>query len=187
MQDVNLIISNNIGLIKAQLKKLCLFNDPEAESIGYEALYTAIETFDVTKGYKLSTYATCCIYNALGSYIRTLNKKRQLDVISYNNVAYNEDGVQHEFLEFFEAVGDVESEYMKCELCNKVREVYLITYDKLTNDKHKAIIKAWHDSEYTMMNKEIATIVGVSQPYVNQVINTFKFSLRKRLEAYYYE
>lgn len=187
MQDINKVIQNNIGLVKKQLKRLNVLFDPEAESIGYEALYNAALTYDSTRGYKFSTYATCCIYNAVGSYIRTLNKKRQLDVVSYNNIAYNEDGVRHEFVDFFEATTDVENDFLHGELLVKVTEVYQITYDRLTNDKHKAIVKAWHDADYDISNKDIANTVGVSQPYVNQVINTFKHSLRKKLEAYYYE
>ena len=185
--DINSVIQKNTGLVEAQLKRLGVLFDHEAESIGFEALWNAAETYDDSKGYKFSTYATCCIYNALGSYIRTLNKKRQLEVVSYNNIAYNEDGVQHEFVDFFSASADVEKDFMKGELLKKVREVYRLSYSRLTNDKHKAIVKAWHDSEYEMTNKEIAQLVGVSQPYVNQVINTFKFSLRKKLEVDFYE
>ena len=180
-------ISSNIGLIRAQLKRLNLFNDPDAESIGYEALYNAVLTFDETKGYKLSTYGTCCIYNALGSYIRTLNKKRQLEVVSYNNVAFREDGLQHEYMELIPAAISVEQELLNEELCEQLDKAYQLSYNRLTNDKHKAIINAWHDGDYCVSNNELARIVGVSQPYVNQVINTFKFNLKKKLEAYYYD
>ena len=55
MQDINDMIENNTGLIYAQIRRLKLYNDPEAESIGFEALYTAITNYDVTKGYELST------------------------------------------------------------------------------------------------------------------------------------
>ena len=180
------IIRDNIGLVIAQLKRLNVTFDHDAESIGYEALYNAAATYDETKGYKFSTYATCCIYNALGSYIRTLNKKRQLDVISYNNIAYSEDGQNHEYLEFLTDGISVEQLYLKQELLAKVSAVYDTTYNALTNEKHREIIGAWHNADYDISNKEIADRVGVSQPYVNQVINTFKHSLRKKLEGYYY-
>ena len=186
MQDIEAVIRDNIGLVITQLKRLKVTFDHEAESIGYEALYNAALTYDCTKGYKFSTYATCCIYNAVGSYIRTLNKKRQLEVLSYNNITYNADGQPHEFLELLSDNIDVEEEFVKQELLQKVCDAYQITYDKLTNEKHKAIISTWHDADYCISNKEIADIVGVSQPYVNQVINTFKHSLRKKLEVYYY-
>ena len=98
--DINAMIAKHSGLIFNQLKKFNLAKDPEAESIGYEALYNAILTYDQSKNVQFSTYASVCIYNALGSYVRTQNKQRQLEVISYNNVAYSEDGTDHEYVDF---------------------------------------------------------------------------------------
>lgn len=185
--DINSIIRSNTGLVFVQLKRLKVLNDPDAESIGYEALWNAAATYEAEKGYKFSTYATCCIYNALGSYIRTLNKKKQLDTVSYNNIAYNNDGDSHEFLELFASAVDIEQDVMKGELYRKLNDIYQVAYDRLTNPKHKAIAKAWRDADYSISNKDIAKIAGVSQPYVNQVISTFKFNIKKRVEAYYNE
>lgn len=185
--DINDKIASNAGLIFKQLNKFNLAKDPEAESIGYEALYNAILTYDQSKSVQFSTYASVCIYNALGSYVRTQNKQRQLEVISYNNVAYTEDGTEHEFVDFISAPSDVEQDYMKKELHRLVREEFQKQYDMLTNEKHKSIISLWRDSEYEASMVSIAKQVGVSQPYVSQVINSFKFNLRKRLEEHYYD
>ena len=185
--DINDKIASNVGLIFKQLNKFNLAKDPEAESIGYEALYTAILTYDQSKNIQFSTYASVCIYNALGSYVRTQNRQRQLEVISYNNVAYTEDGAGHEFVDFISAPLNVEQDYMKKELHRLVREEFQKQYDMLTNEKHKSIVSLWRDSEYEASMVSIAKQVGVSQPYVSQVINSFKFNLRKRLEEYYYD
>lgn len=183
MQDFNSLIYDNIGLIIVQLKKFYLTTDPEAESLGYEALYNALKTYDATKRVKFSTYATCCIYNALGSYVRTLNRKRQLDVISYNNLV----DTKHEFIDFLTSNIDASQNIMRHELFGKINEAYRLSYNELTNDTRKAIIKAWHDSDYKMFNIDIAISINVSQSYVNQVINIFKFKVRKKLEGYYYD
>ena len=58
MQDIEAIIRDNIGLVITQLKRLKVTFDHEAESIGYEALYNAALTYDCTKGYKFSTFAS---------------------------------------------------------------------------------------------------------------------------------
>ena len=76
---------------------------------------------------------------------------------------------------------------MKKELHRIVREEFQKQYDTLTNEKHKVIISLWHNSEYEASMVSIAKQAGVSQPYVSQVINSFKFNLRKRLEEYYYD
>lgn len=188
MQDnINDKIADNTGLIFAQLNKFNLAKDPEAESIGYEALYNAILTYDQSRKVQFSTYASVCIYNALGSYVRTLNKQRQLEVVSYNNVAFSDDGTDHEFVDFFESPTGVEEDYIRQERCRLVRQAVKEQYDKLTNEKHKSIILLWCKSGYTMTAVAIAKEVGVSQPYVSQVISNFKFKLRKRLEEYYYD
>lgn len=187
MQDINDKIATNTGLIFNQLIKFNLAKDPEAESIGYEALYNAILTYDQSKNIKFSTYASVCIYNALGSYVRTLNKQRQLEVISYNNVAYSEDGTDHEFVDFIATPTNMEADLIRTELHQIVREVFQAQYDSLTNEKHKTILHIWRESEYTSTYSEIAKQVSVSQPYVSQVISNFKFKLRKQLEEYYYD
>ena len=184
--DINATIAKHTGLIFNQLKKFNLAKDPEAESIGYEALYNAILTYDQSKNVRFSTYASVCIYNALGSYVRTQNKQRQLEVISYNNVAYSEDGTEHEFVDFLSTPSDVEQDFMKKELHRIVREEFQKQYDALTNEKHKAILALWRESDYEASMMSIAKQVGVSQPYVSQVINSFKFKLRKRLEEQHY-
>lgn len=180
-------IRDNVGLIFTQLNKFKLAKDPEAESIGYEALYNAILTYDQSKKVQFSTYASVCIYNALGSYVRTQNKQRQLEVISYNNIAFSEDGTDHEFVDFFEAPTGVEDDYIRNERCMLVRKAVQEQYDKLTNEKHKSILLLWCRSGYSMSSVAIAKEIGVSQSYVSQVINNFKFKLKKRLEEYYYD
>lgn len=185
--DINTKIASNVGLIFKQLKKFNLAKDPEAESIGYEALYNAVLTYDQSKNIQFSTYASVCIYNALGSYVRTLNKQRQLEIISYNNIAYSEDGTDHEFVDFLQTPTDVEKDFMREELFKIVRQEFQAQYDMLTNEKHKLILALWRDSEYEASMVAIAKEAGVSQPYVSQVINSFKFNLRKRLEEHYYD
>ncbi len=187
MQDINELIKANTGLVKSQMNKLKLNNNPDAESIGFEALYNAILTYDVSKGYKLSTYATCCIYNALCCHIRILNRKKQLEVISYNNIAFVDDLGEHDFTGFFTDSTDASCEILNSELHNIVQRAYALSFNELTNDKQKAIVDIWHKSGYEMYNKDIAKRVGCSQPYVNQVINVFKFRLKKKLEGYYYD
>lgn len=185
--DINEVIASNVGLVYDQLNKFNLARDPEAESIGYEALYNAVCNFDENKGTKLSTLATVYIYNALGTYVRALNKKRQLEVISYNNIAYTADGDSKEYIDFLPDHKSVEDEYVRKETCKVVQQVVQELYDNLANEKHKVILAKWRESGYVATTKSLASEVGVSQPYVSQVINNLKFKLRQRLEEHYYD
>lgn len=186
-EDINKTIADNTGLIFKQLKKFYLTDDPEAESIGYEALYHAILNFDQEKNIQFSTYASVCIYNALGTYIRTLRKQRQLEVISYHNIAYSEDGTDCEYESFLSDSVDVESRLLKQELCEAVQKEFQRLYDKLTNEKHKVILTIWRDSEFKASMITVAKEAGVSQPYVSQVINSFKHKMKENMEEYYYD
>lgn len=187
MQDINKLIEDNKGLVFSQLHKFKLAGDPEAESIGYEALYNAILNYDASKGTKLSTVATVYIYNALGSYVRALNAKRQIQTISYNNIAYSDDSEDHEFVELLSTEETIEEAYIRREVGRYALEAFDRLYDKLANEKHKAILRAWKDSEFTAQTKDIGKQVGVSQSYASQVINNFKYNLRKELEDIYYD
>jgi len=186
--DMNSIIRDNLGLVYKQIARLKLFDDPEAESIGYEALWTAAKTFDESKGYKFSTYATCCIYNALGSYIRTLNKKSRVETISYDNIAYTDmNGIQHNFLELLEDPNNVEDYLLNKELYAVLRYTIRSIYKNLQNPKHKAIVKEWLQHRCNITTKEIARRVGVSQPYVSFVLRIVRHQIKTKMEGYMYD
>lgn len=182
-----MLIQKHSGLVYSQLHKFKLSQDQEAESIAYKALYDAIVNFDESKGTKLSTVATVYIYNALGSYVRTLNNKRTIKTVSYNSVAYSDDTEDHEFLELLSNGTSVEDMYIHNDLCRYTRQVFNNLYDELTNETHKTILTIWNESDFTMSTVEIAKVVKVSQSYVSQVINNFKFKMKKKLEDMYYD
>ena len=186
-EDLNTQIKKHSGLVYSQLHKFHLKGDPDAESIAYEALYNALRDYDASKGTKLSTVATVYIYNALGCYVRSLNTKRQIQTVSYNNIAYADDSEEHEFVDLLPASANVEQDYIHKEVCRIAIETFDKLHDRLTNETHKQILTAWKESEFKAQTKEIAAMLGVSQSYVSQVINNFKHSLRKKLEEVYYD
>lgn len=185
MHELDDKISANKGLIFKQINKMHLFGDPEAESIGYMALYNALNTYEPDKNVALSTYATVCIYNALGVYIRELNRKRQLELVSYNAPAFadsKEEFVDH--LPVHIQTISPEDAHIKNEYLLFIQQVVQEELERLTNLTIRKVVKVWVMSEYTKDTKEIAKEAGVSQSYVSQVLNRFRYSLRKRLEEY---
>ena len=186
MQEIDCLIQQNIGLMVTILKQYNILHDPEAKSIAYEALWRACVDYDETLGYKRSTLIITYLKNALGTYIRTLNKQRQIETVSYNNIAYSDDGTDHEFLDLLSADESVEQQIMKDIFHQQVMEVYHEVAATL-DGKKKAIIDEWEQSEFEATNKAIADATGVSQPYVNQVVATFKQRLRKRLKEDFYD
>lgn len=179
-----MLIKTHSGLVYSQLHRFNLIQDPEAESIAYEALYNALTNFDESKGNAISTVATVYIYNALGSYLRTLNKQRQLQTVSYHNIV-DDDG--NEYVDTIATDTDIERDYVNREVGNIALKEFYTQYDKLANEKHKAILRLWRESEFSAQTTDIAKQTGVSQSYVSQVINNFKYNLKKKLEDVYYD
>ena len=181
-----MLIKKHSGLVYNQLRKFYLNDDPEAESIGFEALYNALLNYDESKGTAFSTVATVYIYNALGCYLRSLNAKRKIQTISYNNLVSSDSGETHEFVELLASGEDPECAYIDKDLCAQAMKCFDETYDKLTNEKHKAIVGLWREYEFDIQTKEIAKQLDISQSYVSQVLNMFRGTMKKKLESVYY-
>lgn len=166
-------------MIYKQLHKFYLVEDHDALSLAYEALYNAIITYDVSKSCKLSTYATVCIYNALGSYVRKLQSQANLDTISYE-VPIGEDGntLLNKLKSDLTADREVLSDCGVSLIANATRE----SLETLTNPLHRKIVDSWVDSEFTLTQDRIAAMHGCTQSYVAQIIKRFKNTLKKKLE-----
>lgn len=179
MQDkIDNLIAKNVGLIRKQLNKFYLANNPDAVSLAYEALWKAATTFDNNRGVKFSSYASVCIFNALGSFVRTLHKQRQLELVSYNVTVDNKNT---EYLDLFASHENVEENYIQVCLLQKVNELFNENFS-LFNNKQQIILTVWRDSDFAATTSEIALEVGCSQSYASQVLNIMKGRIKRDLE-----
>lgn len=177
-------IKANEGLAWNMLRKMHLHTDPEAISLAFEALWRAIENYDETKGTKLSTVASVYIYNKLGSYIRSLNKKQQLEVVSYNNIAYSDDEGGHEHLEFLVDDFDIDKNFKAEAFKADVSAALADARNSLTSEKQQKVFDIWVASEFEETASKIAKLAGVSQPQASETLNRVKFRLKKGLKDY---
>lgn len=180
--DINDQIAENLGLVYQQLRRFKLLDDPDAESFAYEALYKAVLTYDESTGYAFSTYAVCIIANALRKHLRTLNKKRQLHVISYEEPLDRHTDEGH-LVDVLVHAEDTESQIMR----NELHEVSMEAFDEILetlSDRHRLIITKWYESEFKLTQTEIAKALGISQATVSKALSAFKHKLKVRLEEY---
>ena len=183
--DINVVIQENAGLIFSQLQKFYLLKDPEAISIGYEALYNAILSYDNDdKRAKFSTFAAVCIFNALGTYVRYLNRVKQLDIVSYNALQCNGDGDESEYLSILGNDQSAESVVVAAEKSALIGQAISTVRCKL-NSVHKRVLDAWVTEGFLTSTVEIAKEIGVSQSYASQGLSRIKHLLRKELEGIY--
>lgn len=188
MQDLNKMIKDNEGLVYKQLHRFNLVGNPDAESLAFEALFKACLNYDKSTGNTFSTFATCCIYNAIGMHLRQVSKKRQLQVISYNTVySIDDHGDEHELLEFIDGGERADEQTLRQELVINVRRVINESIEQVNSDIQKRVLILWRDSEYSMSTLELAKRAGTSQSYVSRIITNFKASLKPKLEEFYYD
>lgn len=175
------LVIRNTGLLNKQLYKFCLTDDPDALSIGYEALYNAIMTFDNSKGHRFSTYATVCIYNALGSLVRSMKGQLVNSIISYDAPIDESGRTLEDTLVSFNTADGVTLAACGVDLIKKAVNDSML---QLTNDLHKEICSLWVDSGYTMTRAEIAKKLGCTHSYVSQIITKLKSNIKNKLGEY---
>jgi RNA polymerase sporulation-specific sigma factor len=176
------IIKLNEGLVWKQIAKFGLLDDPEAESIGFESLLRAINTFDAEKNSRFSTYATVCIYNSLGSYVRSLNTLIRTNTISYD-APVDDKGTTH--LDTFESDFDIEDYVVGNEKVEVILDCVDACLNEMTNETQYNIVSMWRKSDYKITYREIATTLKCSQSYVSATINKFRKRLKRKLKEAY--
>lgn len=177
-------IASNRGLIYSQLKRFNLYGNQDAESIAYEALYKAILNFNTSRTTKFSTYAVVCIYNALGCYIRSQNRVRQLTTISYDTKIQNKAGDTTSLLSFLPSVVSIEDDYVKNELYAKMYQYIHLYLDSMKNKRQKSVVITWLNNFGEFSISAVAKQCHVSQSYASQVLQVFKASIKTKLEVF---
>lgn len=177
-RPVEELIRLNKRLVYKQLTKFNLLNDHEAISLGFEALFNAVTTFTPGKS-EFSTYATVCIYNRLGSYIRSINTNIHTNTVHYEE-PINKEGLR--LVDILESPTRVESNILIKDEVHSVQEAFNKCYTELTNETQKSIIKTWAASNFTATHVTIAESLGCTQSYVSQTIKRFRISLKGRID-----
>ena len=164
----NKLIEHNLRLV-AHIVKKYEGNQVDADdliSIGTIGLIKAIDSYNLDKSTKITTYAARCIENEILMYFRT-NKKNQ-NIISLNDViGYDKDGNE---INLIDMVQDKSKEISDI-LHNKDNINKLKIYLKDLNSREKEIIikryGLYNQKEQTQ--KKIAKELGISRSYVSRI------------------
>ena len=175
------IFKLNKGLVGKQLMKFGLVGDPDAISLGYEALYNAILTFNTSRNNTFSTYATVCIYNKLGTYVRSKNTMIRMNTISYDN-CIDEDGTTH--LDTFESSLTTDELVLQKDSIAYILKCVDECINSIKNPTQRKILLLWRETGFEATHKEIATKLACSQSYVSQTLNKFRKKLKSKMGAY---
>lgn len=165
----NLLIERNLRLVAHVCKKYANTNVDQDDllSIGTIGLIKGINSFNVEKGARLSTYVSRCIDNEILMYLRS-TKKLNAEVYLNDTVGKDKDDnvvTLEEVLENDErSVEDVVDLKLKIKkLYNKMKE--------LLKDRERTIIELRFGLNGTKpkTQNEIAESMGISRSYVSRI------------------
>ena len=175
----------NQPLIKFVIKKMRLkYNLEECYLIGEDALLKAIKTFDESKGFKFSSYATKCIQYELSNYLQYKNtKKRKYDdyLISLDEEI---DEEKNTLLDLISDGSDLEKDIIESEKIELLKTIISILEPK---DKFmmEHYFELWGNKK--MSQAKIAKILNVKQSYVQYRIKRAMRIIKKIMEDKYNE
>lgn len=164
----NMLIEHNLRLVAHIVKKYetKLIDSDDLISIGTIGLIKAIDSYNLDKSTKITTYAARCIENEILMYFRS-NKKNN-NVISLNDsIGFDKDGNE---INLIDIIQDKSPDITDI-LHNKDNINDLKLYLKnLTSREKEIIIKRYglfNQREQTQ--KKIAKDLGISRSYVSRI------------------
>ena len=165
----NLLIERNLRLVVHVCKKYANTNidQDDLHSIGTIGLIKGINSFNVKKGSKLSTYVSRCIDNEVLMYLRSTKKLNSEVYLNEPIGKYKDDNVIT-----LEEVLESDNKSIEAEVDTKIKIKKM--YDKIKEilkDREKTIIELRFglNGDKPKTQKEIAKLMGISRSYVSRI------------------
>lgn len=180
----NEIIYANINLVKYIAKRYNVENCDleDVVSIGIIGLIKAVDTYDIKRQIKFSTYAVRCINNEILMNIRKIKRNNIQIVNMYDCITYDSDNNE---LKYIDIIEDKNSNFVTKMLENSLQyELYNIM-NSLSEIEKKLIILYFGFDENKHTQKEIANILGISQSTVSRLIVQILVKFRIKIEDLY--
>lgn len=177
----NILIERNLRLVAHIIKKYNQSADIQEDlvSIGTIGLIKAINTFDITKNIKLSSYASRCIENEILMYFRG-NKKSSQDVSLNDTIDTDKDGNPLTLMDIMPSQLNV-AEQVDTKLHLEKLGGYIES--ALTPREKEIIIRRYGlDGKRPLTQREIAQTMDISRSYISRIEKKALEKLRKRYE-----
>ena len=164
----NILIEHNLRLVAHIVKKYESKNisSDDLISIGTIGLIKGIDSYNKSKGVKLTTYAAKCAENEILMYFRS-NKKHNNTVSLNDIIAHDKDGNEITLIDVLKE----NKEDLNTTLEYKDNIKHLSKYLNVLNDRELLIIKMRYgilgNEEKTQ--KEIASALHISRSYVSRI------------------
>ena len=178
----NLLIEKNLRLVAHVCKKYANTNVDQDDliSIGTIGLIKGINSFNVEKGARLSTYVSRCIDNEILMYLRSI-KKLNAEVYLNDTVGKDKDDNVVTLEEVLE--NDQRSVEYVVDLKLKIKKLYAKMKEVL-KDREKTIIELRFglNGGKPKTQNEIAESMGISRSYVSRIESKAISKLSEEME-----
>ena len=179
----SILIERNLRLVAHIVKKYQIPNKDidELISIGTVGLIKAIDSFDVTKGTRLATYASRCIENEILMLFRN-NKKQKSETFLQDPIGVDKEGNEISLIDVLSS--DKDSVVEKVESNIQIRALYAKINTALS-EREGEIIRMRYGlvDGKCKTQREIASLLGISRSYVSRIEKKALKKLKKELAS----
>lgn len=165
----NILVERNLRLVAHIVKRYNNFerNMEDLLSIGTIGLIKAINTFDISKGNRLVTYASRCIENELLMMLRQ-ERKISREISLYETIGTDKEGNEIQLMDVLEADSiHLLDSYLQNET---IKSLYDILPECL-NERELTLITLRYGLYKTAPHtqREVASLLGISRSYVSRI------------------
>lgn len=174
-----LIVSNLKLVVKEAYKYSNGHDTEEFFDAGIIGLINGVDTYDIKKGFKLSTYLVKCIDNSILLFIR--KNKKSIKTVSLEMPITNDSGEEEKLLKDILVADsvDMDRQLQLEELCVFLED------EAVLNSRERKMIKMffgfYKDRRYTQT--EIANVFNISRVQVCAIIKGALIKLRKKIDS----
>ena len=178
----NLLVEHNLRLVAHIVKKYHNLDREKEDmiSIGVIGLIKAINTYDISKGHRLVTYAARCIENELLMMLRQ-EKKTAKNTSIYEPIGVDKEGNEIHLLDI---LGSNEVDPIKeLDQKEKIQKIYEeLDKMKMCKEKKTLIMRYGLYGREPMTQKEVAKNLHISRSYVSRIEKKAILRLKNKIK-----
>ena len=177
----NILVEHNLRLVAHIIKKYYAVNVDQDDlvSIGTIGLIKAINTFDMDKNIKLSSYASRCIENEILMHFRNLKKSSQ-NVSLEDAVDIDKDGNTLKLMDLLSVDDDFADNLDKKINLQKISKYLSETLTK--RELQIITLRYGLDNSKPLTQREVSSIMNISRSYVSRIEKKALEKLKSRYD-----
>ena len=175
----DILVEHNLRLVAHIVKKYYTATNEQDDlvSIGTIGLIKAVDTFDASKGIRLSSYAARCIENEILMFFRNCKKSAQ-DVSMNEPIDTDKDGNALVLMDVM-ATEDL----IVDELDTKIQAEKMYKYiEEVLSERERTIVKLRYGlgGKIPLTQRAVAEKLNISRSYVSRIEKKALLTLKKR-------